>query len=84
MPEMPVREPTMKSFLHIGHFWGGVVPQQCVHGHDDPWRAEATLGAVSLRDSLLQHICDRHQWQNVTEDTKKKSLQETTGDNPDC
>lgn len=46
---------TMEGLLHVGHVWPGIVPQQGVHGHDDARCAEPTLGAVSLRYSLLQH-----------------------------
>lgn len=45
---------TMEGLLHVGHVWPGIVPQQGVHGHDNARRAEPTLGAVSLRYSLLQ------------------------------
>lgn len=57
MAEMAMREPTVEGLLHVGHLWGGVVPQQRVHGHDDSRRAEAALGAVSLGDPLLKHVC---------------------------
>lgn len=68
----------MEGLLHVGHFWRGVVPQQRVHGHDDPRSAEATLGAVSLGDPLLKHVWNRHQQQNVTVTEKHSKKERTT------
>lgn len=44
---------TLESLLHIGHHRCGIVPQQGVHGHDDTWRAETALRAMSLCNSFL-------------------------------
>lgn len=63
--QMPLSGSTVEGLLHLGHLGSGVVPQQRIHGHDDPRSTETTLGAVSLRNSLLKHICHCHQWHQV-------------------
>lgn len=45
---------TSQSLRDVVHGGLRLVPQQGVHGHHHPWSAEAALGAVSLRYSLLQ------------------------------
>ena len=45
---------TSQGLSDVLHGWLGFVPQQSVHGHHHPRSAEATLGAVSLRYSLLK------------------------------
>lgn len=45
---------TIQSLRDVLHGGLRFVPQQSVDGHHYPWSAEATLGAVSLRYSLLQ------------------------------
>lgn len=47
---------TSQSLGDVLHRRLRFVPQQSVHGHHHPWSAEATLGAVSLRYSLLNRV----------------------------
>lgn len=45
---------TSQSLHDVVHGGLRFVPQQGVDGHHHPWSAETTLGAVSLRYSLLK------------------------------
>ena len=42
--------------FNVLHLWLGLVPEESVHGHDDPGRAEPALGTVGIGKTLLNRV----------------------------
>ena len=49
---------TFDSILYGGHVGCWIIPEQGIHGHDHPWAAEPTLGAMGLHQPLLFRKCE--------------------------
>lgn len=56
----------MEGILNLLHGGLGLIPEQCVHTHDDARGAEPALGAVAFGNSLLKDTDGIDNWDGRT------------------